>query len=116
MPGRGSFDAFVAEVMANWRHTGGEPDIGRALPSLLRASGFRVRHIRPLIFAVHPCDFIWQWPSTFLKSHLVRLAELGRRDSAWAGTVRHEFEEAESDPTTVMLTPLVLEIVAVKEG
>ena len=116
MPGRGSFDAFVAEVMANWRHTGGEPDIGRALPSLLRASGFRVRHVRPLIFAVHPCDFIWQWPSTFLKSHLVRLVELGRRDAAWAGTVRHEFDEAERDPTTVMLTPLVLEIVALKEG
>jgi SAM-dependent methyltransferase len=98
MPGRGSFDAFVAEVMANWRHAGGEPDIGRALPSLLHASGFRVRHVLPLIFAVHPSDFTWQWPSTFLKSHLVRLVELGRRDSAWAGTVRDEFEEAERDP------------------
>jgi SAM-dependent methyltransferase len=116
MPGRGSFDAFVAEVMANWRHAGGEPDIGRALPSLLQASGFRVRHVLPLIFAVHPSDFIWQWPSTFLKSHLVRLVELGRRNSAWAATVRHEFEEAERDPATVMLTPLVLEIVALKEG
>jgi hypothetical protein len=56
-----------------------------------------------------------QWPSTFLKSHLPRLVELGRGDTAWAGTVRNEFEEAERDPTTVMLTPLVLEVVADKE-
>lgn len=116
MPGLGSFDAFVAEVMANWRHMGGEPDIGRALPSLLQAAAFRVCHVLPLIFAVHPSDFIWQWPSTFLKSHLDRLVELGRGNSAWAATVRHEFEQAERDPTTVMLTPLVLEIVALKEG
>lgn len=116
MPGRGSFDAFVAEVMANWRHAGGEPDIGRALPSLLQASGFRVHDVLPLVFAVRPSDFIWQWPSAFVKSHLPRLVELGRRDTAWAGTVRHEFEEAERDPATVMLTPLVLEIVAEKDS
>jgi protein-L-isoaspartate O-methyltransferase len=116
LPARRSFDTFVAEVMASWRDTGGEPDIALTLPSLLHASGFRVRHVTPLVFAAHPSDFIWQWPSTFLKSHVPRLRELGRGDAAWAATVLHDFEEAERDPATIMLTPLVLEIVAEKEG
>lgn len=111
-PGRPSFDAFVAEVMASWRDTGGEPDIALALPSLLRASGFRVRQVTPIVFAAPPADFIWQWPSTFLKAHVPRLVELGRVDAAWADRVLRDFDQAERDPTTIMLTPIVLEIVA----
>jgi SAM-dependent methyltransferase len=113
-PPRPLFSGFVAEVMASWRETGGEPDIALALPPLLRASGFRVRQVTPIAFAAQPADFIWQWPSTFLKAHVPRLVELGRVDAAWAAQVLRDFDEAERDPATIMLTPIVLEIVAEK--
>ncbi|MBZ5560227.1 MAG: hypothetical protein LAO77_23470 [Acidobacteriia bacterium] len=98
--------------MANWRASGDEPDIARTLPSLLGDAGFRVRSVTPLIFAVGPQDFVWQWPAGFLKSHLPRLVEMGRADLPWTSTVLEQFESAERDPRTLMLTPLVLEIVA----
>jgi SAM-dependent methyltransferase len=109
-----SLESFVAEVMANWRDKGGEPDIALELPALLAGAGFRVRHATPLVFAVGPRDFVWQWPAGFLKSHLPRLVDLGRADLPWTVTVLEEFEAAEHDPHTLMLTPLVLEIIAEK--
>jgi protein-L-isoaspartate O-methyltransferase len=110
LPPRASFNAFVAEVMASWRDAGGEPDIGLTLPSLMRASGFDVVDVRPIIFATGPADFIWQWPATFLRSGVRRLEELGRVDSKWAETLLRDFDEVERDRDSVMLTPMVLEI------
>jgi SAM-dependent methyltransferase len=111
MPPRPAIDRFVAAVMASWRATGGEPDVGLTLPPLLQACGFRIRHVRPLVFAVRPSDFVWQWPSTFLRAGASRLRELGRLSAADVESLVLEFDEAERDPSTVMMTPLVLEII-----
>jgi hypothetical protein len=43
---------------------------------------------------------------------LARLVELGRVDPAWAQSVQQEFRAAEADPDTLMITPMVLEIIA----
>lgn len=111
-PRRPAVESFVREVMASWRETGGEPDAALALPGLLHRSGLRIRHMCPVVYAVTPADFIWQWPSRFLKGYLPRLLELGRVEASWAEAVRREFQEAEADPHTVMLTPILLEIIA----
>jgi hypothetical protein len=37
-------------------------------------------------------DFVWQWPSSFLRSGVRRLADLGHLDSPDAGTVLSEFD------------------------
>ena len=98
--------------MASWREAGGEPDIAVSLPGLLRDAGFRIRHLSPIVYAATPIDFVWQWPASFIEGFLPRLLELGRVDAAWVDCVRRELEEAESDPSTIMVTPLLLEIVA----
>jgi SAM-dependent methyltransferase len=113
-PRRPAVEAFVAEVMASWKATGGEPDVALRLPALLQAGGFRLRRVEPILFAVHPADFRWRWPASFLESNLRRLHELGRVDGAWCEEVRGEWATAEADPTTVLLTPLVLEVIAEK--
>jgi SAM-dependent methyltransferase len=112
LPGRPLVEQFVAEVMANWRASGGEPDSGRTLPALLSQGGFVVREIRPIVFAVRPSDFIWQWPAAFLRSGVRRLAASGRVDSSFADAVTAEWDRAELDASTVMITPMVLEIIA----
>ena len=112
MPPRPAVDRFVSAVMASWRSAGGEPDIGLILPTLLRASGFQIRHVRPLVFAVRPTDFVWQWPSTFLKAGANRLQGLGQLSPADVEFLVREFDDAEHDLFTVMMTPLVLEIIA----
>lgn len=112
LPRRPAMDLFVAAVMVSWREAGGEPDVGLTLPTALAESGFCVRQIRPLVFAVRPTDFVWQWPATFLRAGAIRLRERGQLSASDVDALIQEFDEAERDPRTVMMTPLVLEIIA----
>jgi ubiquinone/menaquinone biosynthesis C-methylase UbiE len=114
-PGRPALEQFAEEVMASWRAAGGEPNIGRDLPVLLPAVGFRVRHVRHHIFAVTTQDEFWQWPASFIGINVDRLRELGRVSDEWAEEVRAEFRDAESDERTVFTTPLVLEVIAERQ-
>lgn len=111
-PRRPALESFVQEVMASWRAAGGEPDVARELPALLPAAGLRIRHVKPHLHTVGPRDPIWQWPASFIEVNLVRLRELGRVTPEWVESVRGEFQEAAADPTTLVTTPLLLEIVA----
>ena len=114
VPPRPALDAFVVEVMASWRATGGEPDIARALPALLRTSGFRVLSARPIVFAAHPGDEIWPWPAGFVRSGAPRLSGLGRVSETWVRRVIDELNDIEADEASLMITPMVLELIAEK--
>ena len=103
---------FVREVMANWRAAGGEPDIAPALVGHLADAGFVIREAVPRVYCVRPRDYGWQWPASFVEVHLDRLRELGRVDAGWAQAVRDELRAAAADPRSVMVTPLVLELIA----
>ena len=103
---------FVGFVLADWRASGGEPDIGRDLPRLLPAAGLRVREVRSLSNVVTPRDYTWRWPASFIRIYLDHLVDAGKRDRAWADAVLAEWEEAEARPETLVATPLVMEIIA----
>lgn len=109
-------EEFVNRVMESWRAAGGEPDVALELPSLLARAGFSVNSAAPLVRCVRPADQSWRWPASFVEINLKRLVELGYADGAWAASVRDEFAAAESAPGTLMLTPLVLEIIARRES
>jgi SAM-dependent methyltransferase len=112
LPARPVHEQFVEVVMRSWRASGGEPDIGAQLPVLLPQCGLRVRSIRPHVFAISPRDYMWQWPASFIASGTARMQELGSIDEAFARELRAEFARAEKDPATLMITPLVLEVIA----
>jgi SAM-dependent methyltransferase len=114
-PRRPAVESFVEEVMASWRATGGEPDAALNFPMLFRAAGLRIVEANPRVLTVSPRDYAWQWPASFIEINLVRLQELGRVDADWAEAVRREFREAESDPMTLLNTPMFLEIIARRE-
>jgi ubiquinone/menaquinone biosynthesis C-methylase UbiE len=111
-PRRPAVEEFVQRVMASWRASGGEPDVALSLVQYLSDIGFTIRHAAPIIFCVRPQDYTWKWPAAFLESGLKRLLELQRVDAAWVESVRREFQAAEADPSTLMITPTVLEIIA----
>ena len=112
IPGGARHREFVDFVLADWRASGGEPDIGRDLPALLPAAGLRVREVRPLADVVRPTDFVWRWPDSFVRIYLEHLVEAGKRDRSWADAVLAEWEAAALRPETLVATPLVLEIIA----
>ena len=113
-PASPEVEAFKEVVIKGWRESGGEPDVGRALPVLLSKAGLRVRELRPIIDVITPRNYVWRWPASFLHTYLDRLVADGKADADWAEKVRVAFARAEADPDTVMVTPLVLEVIAEK--
>ena len=107
-------ERFAKEVEESWRAAGGEADVGLELPPLLVENGFVVHSATPRIFCLRPSDEMWQWPSTFIPIGLARLQELGRIDQEFAEQMGAAFAEAAKDPNSLMITPLVLEIIAEK--
>jgi SAM-dependent methyltransferase len=107
-----AFEEFVATVMKNWREAGGEADIGLELPVMLEAAGMRVLSCEPVVYAVRPNDPMWEWPASFVRVHLVHLAETGRVAPAWAREVQDAFDRAARTPGAFLVTPAVLEIIA----
>jgi hypothetical protein len=105
-------ERFREHVIATWRESGGEPDGALQLPGLLGENGFVIRSARPHIFCLHPSDYMWQWPVTFIETYLERLIEMGRIDHKFAQQVRAALASAEKNPNARMLTPLVLEVIA----
>lgn len=109
-----TMESFVDLVMQVWRDTGGEPDIGLELPGWLDGAGFETRSLRPIIDIVTPASFVWQWPRSFIEVGAARLVELGRMTPERARDVTRTFLELERDPRTLMITPAVMEIIAVR--
>jgi SAM-dependent methyltransferase len=104
--------AFVTEVMASWRASGGEPDVAPLLVGTLCRDGFQVRSVRPHVFAANPDEMMWQWPAGFIATNAARLEGLGRVSEEWVEQVLSELKAAETDPSSLMVTPLVLEVIA----
>jgi len=107
-------ERFVHEVMASWRASGGEPDIAVRLVPELVATGFEILDTKPILFAVTPGSFGWQWPRSFVLSNAQRLAGTGRVSTAWADDVVAAFRLHEALPGALLLTPTVLQIIASK--
>jgi SAM-dependent methyltransferase len=111
-PARPRLTEFVEMVMTSWRTSGGEPDVAPALIGALGRSGFRLRSVRPLIFATRPGELTWEWPAAFIATNPARLVDLGLASRQWADEVQEEFRAMTADPASVMVTPLVLEVIA----
>jgi SAM-dependent methyltransferase len=108
-------EEFVDLIMESWRETGGKADVGLDLPPLLEANGFSIRSVTPRIFCLKPGDLMWEWPAAFIQSGSARLQELGKVDQVFVDKLRSGFDQAARNPNSVVVTPLVLEIVAEKE-
>ena len=113
-PRSAEFEAYVAKIIASWRASGGEPDIGLALPRLLSNMGLEIELVRPVVFAAHPGDFVWQWPTTFARSNAHVMAENGTIPRAEAERIGTILTQYEADPASLVITPGVLQIVARK--
>jgi hypothetical protein len=105
-------EEFVRRVMSGWRALGGEPDVAAQLSPLLSGCALWIREAVPRVFCVRPGDHTWRWPAAFLHVQLGRIRELGLAEPTWVEAVRQEFAAAEADPNTLMVTPMVLEIIA----
>ncbi len=114
LPRSADHEEFVSMAMESWRDTGGEPDIAIALPAWLRELGFDIRGLRPIVDVVPPSSFVGQWPRAFIEVGLRRFVELKRMSAERAREIWSSFCAREAQPETLMVTPAVLEIIAVR--
>jgi SAM-dependent methyltransferase len=108
------FEGFVEEVMASWRASGGEPDIGLHLPRWLGELGLEIRGLAPLAEVARPGDHVWQWPRAYVEVGVRRLVELGRIDGSRARAIAAAYAAAEATAHAFVVTPLVIEIIAAR--
>ena len=115
MPQQPAVRSFVEQVMGSWRAVGGEPDAAaQLLPLLVDRGRFSLRWTRPHVLSASPSDPVWMWPAEFIDVSLKRLHELGTVNEAWVQRVQTELAAAADDPHSVIITPMMLEIVAVR--
>jgi len=114
MPPSAEVDRFRDLVMKSWRDAGGEPDVALELPPMLAAEGLEIVSARPLVQIVGRGDFAWQWPAAFMASGARRLAELGYVEAGEAERLAGALDAMPAG--TLMMTPLVAEIIACKRG
>lgn len=112
LPKLASFEEFVRAVMASWRAQGGEPNVGRDLPRWCEAAGADVVSLRPIMDVITPADAIWEWPEAFVRVGLDRLVALGHVTPQRAGEMVRDFEAHKARPSSRMLTPAVIEVIA----
>jgi hypothetical protein len=107
-------EEYVQAVMESWRADGGEPDIGIELPAWLQGLGFELKTLNPIVDIVPASNVVWEWPTAFIKVGIQRLVDLGRMKQQRAHEILNAFAAAEATPGTLMITPIVLEIIAVR--
>jgi SAM-dependent methyltransferase len=106
-------ETFTRLVMDDWRDRGGEPDIGWRLAEWLPEYGFRTASMRPMVDVVTPASYLWEWQKSFLKSGLRQLVQTGRLTREESSATSQAFADVEGAPNALMITPGVLEIIAV---
>lgn len=114
LPDHPAIEDFKRLVVEDWRASGGEPDIGRVLPAMLPAAGFRIRSMQPIVETARKGDPIWQWPASWIRNYPLFLLESGKVDQAWYDRIMAAVDAADNDPNAVLVTPMVLEIIAEK--
>jgi SAM-dependent methyltransferase len=113
-PRSSDFEALVDIIMESWRAAGGEPDIGLELPRWLAELGFDVRGLTPIVHIVPTSSFMWQWPQSFIGTGIARLVEIGAMSAQRGAEIEAAYTASAAAPGTLMVTPAVLEIIAVR--
>jgi SAM-dependent methyltransferase len=107
-------EEFVARVMASWRARGGEPDIGPTLLGWMPALGLEIASVRAISEVAAPGSPHWEWLQRFAEVGVQRLVELGEVSAERGAALAAAWAACPARPGIQMITPAVLEIVAVR--
>ena len=107
-------EEFVRVVIESWRASGGEPDIALNISAWLADLGFEVQSLTPIIDVVPASSEVWQWLKAFIHVGLRRLVDLGFLTAVRSDEIAADFAAAEAKPSTLMISPGVLEIIATR--
>jgi SAM-dependent methyltransferase len=108
-------EELVSVVIESLRADGGEVDVGLDIPLWLNELGFEIKTLNPIVDVVPRTNYVWEWPKAFIRVCLRRMVDLGRLTSERAREISDAFAASEAKPHTLMITPGMLEIIAVRK-
>jgi SAM-dependent methyltransferase len=111
-----AIDRVIRATDASMRTGGGNPDVGRDLPGMMRRSGLEVLHLAPLVRVARPGSALWKWPETFFATHLSTLVGMGLITEGGAEEFRAAWRRLSEDGAAFLFTPTMIEIVGIKGG
>jgi ubiquinone/menaquinone biosynthesis C-methylase UbiE len=109
-----AFEAYVQKIIARFRASGGDADIGLALPKLLPDAGLEIEFVRPVVLAARMNDFSRHWPMDFARQYIPVMAAEGDLTAAEASELGAVLDRYEQDPNALVIAPGLLQIVARK--
>jgi ubiquinone/menaquinone biosynthesis C-methylase UbiE len=115
-PRSAAFSRAVAAVKASYDKCGGDPDIVGRLPRMLSEVGMEVLDIRSHVRVARPGSPLWQWPDTFFRNYVPRMAQMGLLTAREQAEFLEDWERRSADPDTFFFTPPVFDVVARKRG
>jgi len=92
----------------------GTVDIGKYLPELFTSIGMKVVSQRPMNKLATPNILDWQWPRTFFQIYFPKVAQAGYITEEEVKLALEELETLAKNPNATILTPQMVEVIAVK--
>ncbi|MBI3724342.1 methyltransferase domain-containing protein [bacterium] len=113
-PPSAACERVVRAVIESWRLRGGNSDVGLVLPGILERAGLSVRELTPISRVARPGSALWQWPEGFFKNYVPTLVASGLLTEDEQRAFFLDWNARARDPDAFFLSPLVLDVIAVK--
>jgi hypothetical protein len=104
----------IGATAKSFRIRGGNPDVGRELPTLMARCGMEVQEIRPVVRVGRPGTALWKWPQSFFANYLPTLVEMQLISDTDASAFQAAWSARAQDAASFFLTPPMIEVVGVK--
>ena len=108
------WDDFLEADLAFFATQGGDANIGARLPALYERAGLDVVDVRPTTKVGRPGSLEWDWMSTYFLGILDRYARFRPFNRAKAASLRRHWLAAARRPTSLLISPTVLDVVGQK--
>ncbi len=99
-PREPAFERVVDAVLRSWEDSGGDPDICSRLPGLMADNGLLLEQDIPITRTISPDDSMWEWPTTFFRSFVPELVNLGLLNSREGEAFEEAWSRASLNPGT----------------
>jgi SAM-dependent methyltransferase len=109
-----AIDRVIRATAESFRIRGGNPDIGRELPTLMARCGLEVQEIRPVVRVGRPGTALWRWPESFFANYLPTLVEMQLITDAEASAFQAQWKTHSEKVGAFFLTPPMVQVVGVK--
>lgn len=108
------FPALTRAIAAAYRSMKEQPgdiDIGRHIPAMAARVGLQVLHTRPICKLATPSELAWEWPCSFLRIYLPKIAGRGLLNSDEVTAALADLDALAAIPESRILCPVVMETV-----